>query len=473
MRCVSLILFFLWLKSSLFAQVEITRGVTSFLKDYEAVLNNLSDTEQSLQSRKLFREDILDVYFSREETKVYNHLSEQGSRFLKGEEYLENLLVDYNERLQHELLIEEDMEFDFRSSTFIIPVTHIVRMKGKEESQHLRYVVKYYNDSRPDIISILGGKEITAKIEEEKAYQRAKEANTIAAFKSFLTKYPDGEYAEEAGATLQQLQEKSTWAVANESDAVKDYESYLSQYPNGKYAAEAKKRILKLEADARYERLPTPVKDLVDQMIYVDGGRYTMGCTSEQKDCFNDEKVINKVEVESFKIGAYEVTQEQWISIMGNNPSYFTDCMQCPVEQVSWVDVQQFLKKLNQMTGNDYRLPTEEEWEYAARGGTESKEYLYAGSNALSEVGLFSGNSAYELSESRFKPNALGIYHMSGGVFEWCQDTYTDLPSNRQELKVIRGGAWNSADRYCRVSHRQWMKKGDEMDNVGFRIARN
>ena len=472
MKYLGIFFIFSLVTSALFAQEEITRGVTTFLKDYEAVLNNLSDADQSLQSRKLFREDILDVYFVRGETKVYNHLSEQGTRFLTGEEYLENLLLDYNERLQHQLIIGEDMDFDFKSSTFIVPVTHVVSSSLGDKSNFLRYVVKYYNDSRPDIISIMGGKEITAKIEEEKAYQSAMETNTIEAFVSFLNRYADGEYADEARGTLQLLQEERLWAAANASNALQDYELYAKRYPNGKYLADAEKRILQLEAKARYEKLPEVLKELVDQMVLVEGGQYTMGCTEDQKNCFDDEKVIKDVEVETFKIGAFEVTQEQWKAVMGDNPSHFKDCNKCPVEQVSWVDVQLFLDKLNQITGNEYRLPTEKEWEYAARGGKKSKEYLYAGSNTLSKVGLFAGNSRYTLSESRYKPNEVGIYHMSGGVFEWCQDTYTNLPETTQEFKIIRGGAWNSADRYCRVSHRQWMGKGDYMDNVGFRICR-
>jgi len=130
------------------------------------------------------------------------------------------------------------------------------------------------------------------------------------------------------------------------------------------------------------------------EMVFVKGGTFTMGCTSEQgNDCDDDEKPAHQVTLSDFYIGKYEVSQKQWKTIMGSNPSYFSNCDNCPVEKVSWNDIQEFIKKLNQKTGKSYRLPTEAEWEYAARGGAQSRGYKYSGSNNLVDVGWYGDNS--------------------------------------------------------------------------------
>lgn len=203
-------------------------------------------------------------------------------------------------------------------------------------------------------------------------------------------------------------------------------------------------------------------------LVLVKGGTFTMGCTSEQgSDCYDDEKTTHQVTLSDFSIGKFEVTQAQWRKVMGSDPPelYFKGCDQCPVEGVSWEDIQEFLRKLNAQTGKKYRLPTEAEWEYAARGGNQSKGYKYAGSNTLSEVALFTENS-----ESKIHPvgtknaNELGLYDLSGNVWEWCQDWYGDYSSNTQtnptgassgSLRVTRGGGWYNGAGYCRVSYRR------------------
>ncbi len=162
------------------------------------------------------------------------------------------------------------------------------------------------------------------------------------------------------------------------------------------------------------------------QMVLVEGGTFTMGCTDEQVgDCNDDEKPAHQVTVSNFQIGKYEVTQAEWKAVMGNNPSEFKNCDHCPVHLVSWNDVQEFIKKLNQKTGKNYRLPTEAEWEYAARGGQKSNKTEFAGSQNLDAVGWYDHNSDSKPHPVGGKaPNELGIYDMSGNVWEWCADWY-------------------------------------------------
>ena len=150
--------------------------------------------------------------------------------------------------------------------------------------------------------------------------------------------------------------------------------------------------------------------DFEKDMVYVEGGTFTMGCTPEQgNDCDSDEKPTHRVTLASFQISKYEVTQAQWEAVMGANPSYFKNCADCPVEQVSWNDIQKFLRRLNQMTGKDYRLPTEAQWEFAARGGNKSRGYKYAGSDDLDAVAWYRDNSGSKTHPvGQKQPNELG-----------------------------------------------------------------
>ena len=217
------------------------------------------------------------------------------------------------------------------------------------------------------------------------------------------------------------------------------------------------------------------------EMVFVKGGTFTMGATSEQGgDAESYEKPTHSVTVSDFYIGKYEVTQAQWRKVMGSNPSYFTGD-NLPVERVSWNDIQEFISKLNQMTGNTYRLPTEAEWEYAARGGNQSGGYKYSGSNRLGDVAWYDSNSGSKTHPVGSKaPNELGIYDMSGNVWEWCQDWYGSYSSNAQtnpegaysgSSRVLRGGSWYSFARLCRVSNRNYHNPYYGRGNFGFRLV--
>ena len=226
------------------------------------------------------------------------------------------------------------------------------------------------------------------------------------------------------------------------------------------------------------------------KMVKVEGGTFTMGATAEQgSDAGDREKPAHQVTLSSYSIGQTEVTQELWQAVMGSNPSSFTGDLQRPVEMVNWDDCQTFISKLNQMTGKNFRLPTEAEWEYAARGGNRSQGYKYAGSDNIDDVAWYwdnipsqsSGTAGYGTQTVATKaPNELGLYDMSGNVYEWCQDWYGSYSSDAQtdptgpatgSNRVGRGGCWGSGAKYCRVSYRSNSAPSSKGDRLGLRLA--
>jgi len=223
-------------------------------------------------------------------------------------------------------------------------------------------------------------------------------------------------------------------------------------------------------------------KQLIDHMVYVEGGTYTMGTdASEKGNAWDDEFPAHQVTLRSFYIGRYEVTQAEWEAIMGSNPASFKGA-QNPVECVSWDDCQAFIDKLNRLTGKHFRLPTEAEWEYAARGGRQSKGYTYAGSNTLEEVAWFfvRGGRRCTNPVGQKKPNELGLYDMTGNVCEWCHDWLGNYSEAAQtdptgpatgQLRIYRGGSWRFFPRACRVSQRDFYYPAFRGDIIGLRLA--
>lgn len=237
----------------------------------------------------------------------------------------------------------------------------------------------------------------------------------------------------------------------------------------------------------QYQESNTPknlsftVNGVTFEMVHVEEGTFTMGATAEQgDDAYDNEKPAHEVTLSNYVIGKFEVTQALWTAVMGNNPSRFKGENR-PVECVSWNDCQAFVKKLNGLTGENFRLPTEAEWEYAARGGNKSKGYKYSGSNDIDEVAWYDGNSgSLTHPVGTKKPNELGIYDMSGNVWEWCNDwygVYTSTPANNPiepssgGYRVIRGGSWYYNARFCRVSHRLGCYLIGWSYFVGFRLV--
>ena len=229
---------------------------------------------------------------------------------------------------------------------------------------------------------------------------------------------------------------------------------------------------------------PAPVKTAdgkritEPEMVFVQGGTFTMGCTSEQgKDCAKDEKTSLQVTVSDFYICKYEVTQELWESVMGSNPSTVTGA-NLPVSRVSWDDVQEFIKLLNAATGKNYRLPTEAEWEYAARGGNKSQGYKYSGSNNVKDVAWYRDNSGNKVHPVGGKqPNELDIYDMSGNILEWCSDWYASyninakISTSNTATRVVRGGNWRNEANYARVSSRLNYTPNYRFHLIGFRLV--
>ncbi len=217
-------------------------------------------------------------------------------------------------------------------------------------------------------------------------------------------------------------------------------------------------------------------------MIAVEGDTFQMGATSEQgSDVNSDEKPVHNVTLSDYYIGETEVTQELWEAVVGSNPSKFSGYPQRPVEYVSWNDCQEFITKLSQLTGKNFRLPTEAEWEYAARGGNRSKRYKYSGSNTIGDVAWYTDNSSSRTHDVKTKQaNGLGIYDMSGNVYEWCQDWYGDYSSSPENNptgpatgsdRVLRGGSWDYGEWSCRVSCRLGRNPAGWSNSYGFRLA--
>ena len=283
------------------------------------------------------------------------------------------------------------------------------------------------------------------------------------------------------------------------------------------------------------ESISITVNGVSFKMVKVQGGTFTMGSTSEQgSDASDYEKPTHRVTLSNYYIGETEVTQQLWKAVMGNNPSDFgpkeTNVAKCsydsfvadakqlnakkpgtvriptrqewdaamvttsgsmkrPVEQVSWDDCQEFIRRLNQLTGRNFRLPTEAEWEFAARGGVKSRGYRYSGSNNIGTVAWY-GENAYDKGESSpdygthnvktKQPNELGLYDMIGNVWEWCSDWYGDYSGAAQtnpkgassgSNRVRRGGSWAYEARNSRVSYRNHYSPSNRFNTLGLRLA--
>ncbi|WP_282783136.1 formylglycine-generating enzyme family protein, partial [Phaeodactylibacter xiamenensis] len=351
--------------------------------------------------------------------------------------------------------------------------------------------------------------------DEATAWEAAKAADTILAYFQYNQDYPDGKYRAEALAAIRRLEEEAHWQRAQQADTLSAYFEFLDRFSTGAFAEQAKQRQQELLSGYAAPTSPPPPKEktknpptpkpkpsksglppelikLSENMVHIPDGTFWMGWKDEARDGegYDDEKPCHEVSLSAYYFGKYLVTQAQWKAVMGNNPSYFEGCPNCPVEQVSWDDVQEFIKKLNAKTGEKYRLPTEAEWEYAARGGARSAEdkYLISGSNDLDEVGWYKDNSRGKTHPvGQKQPNQLGLFDMSGNVWEWVQDCWHEnyngalrdgdawLEGSNGDCsrRVLRGGSWYDESRYSRIAYRFGYYPSYRIYYYGFRLARD
>ena len=216
-------------------------------------------------------------------------------------------------------------------------------------------------------------------------------------------------------------------------------------------------------------------------MVPVAGGTFTMGFTGDNPSSDESDALpAHQVTLSSYSIGETEVTQALWVAVMGSNPSQYTGDLNRPVESITWNDCQEFITKLNQMTGKTFRLPTEAEWEFAARGGNMTHGYKYAGSNTLNDVAWSQNYVDTTQPVGQKTPNELGLFDMSGNVWEWCYDYYDTYSSDAQtdpmgptsgSERVARGGAFFNGESGQRVWFRNHTLPTNAADGLGFRLA--
>ncbi|MGH8547851.1 MAG: SUMF1/EgtB/PvdO family nonheme iron enzyme [Methylococcales bacterium] len=233
------------------------------------------------------------------------------------------------------------------------------------------------------------------------------------------------------------------------------------------------------EARAATEKAAASAIEFVD----IPGGSFRMGCSPGDGECKSNESPAHTVSIQAFRLGKYEVTQAQWQAVKGSNPSYFSNCGgDCPVETVSFYDVQDFIARLNRNTGQHYRLPSEAEWEYACRAG---KTQTYCGSDNVDAVAWYTGNSGYQAHPvGKKQKNDFGLYDLSGNVSEWTDDcshsSYQGAPSDNAtwttgdcDHRVVRGGSWYGPPGYTRSSFRLRNQTVDRESDGGFRLVRD
>jgi formylglycine-generating enzyme len=284
--------------------------------------------------------------------------------------------------------------------------------------------------------------------------------------------------------------ETVAWEVAQGANSEAGFNKYLEKYPNGAYAARARQQISTLVTKQNLANIEikTPIETIspakailkMVDMAEIAGGTFSMGDAASR---YVDEKPARMVQLSTFYLSKYEVTEAEWFAVMGKYPvgSSAGNCPTCPIRMVSWQDVQNFIVKLNAMTGQNFRLPTEAEWEYAAKGG-QSSHMRYAGSNEPGISGWYERNADGKVHPVGQKSaNEFGLFDMTGNVREWCSDLYHekayDKNSNAQFEKstqrVFRGGSWDDEAEYCRNAVRARESPHYRDERTGFRLAQN
>jgi formylglycine-generating enzyme required for sulfatase activity/serine/threonine protein kinase len=378
---------------------------------------------------------------------------------------------------------------------------------------------------------------IAKNLSEADLFNKAKIQNSIELFEKYLEKYPNGKYSDDAKTLLEKKHaddDHKAWEIAKNdaksNNITKPLNDYLSQYKI--HAQEAKALIVDIErinkeiieqeekerkehaalwnsikvredlaevrkfindhsnsifikdAIALKEKLERPeipdlIRDIESKMADFGGGSFNLGC-DKGSNCDDDASPALKVNIKNIAISKYEVTQAEYEAIMGVNPSYFKDCPSCPVENVSFDDAIEYIRKLNALKGNPYkfRLPTEAEWEYFALA---NKNTLYAGSDDIDKVAQYGTKTGGTVKVKSKKPNNFGIYGMTGNVAEWCADYYHKdayakysgkVATDPTPTRVVRGGSFKDNARFCKVKSRKSAPNDEKADWLGFRLVR-
>jgi len=350
--------------------------------------------------------------------------------------------------------------------------------------------------------------------QDDMAYQQALIANTKQSFSTYMELYPNGSHFDEAVGKLAALDEAEAakmkaeaevtakrddqaFQVASSEDTKQAYNTYLISYPNGRHSDEARAKVAVFDRkEKEAERVRSALSQLSLRMVNIPGGSFLMGSV----DGGSDEKPVKTITLSGFEIGSTEVTQAQYNSIMGENPSFFKLDDNAPAEKVLWKDAITFCNKLSEKLGlepcynlstgacdfskNGFRLPTEAEWEYACRSESGSEYSLGDGESALNRTGWYNRNSMEQTHPAGQKtPNAWGLYDMHGNVWEWCNDWYANNayetngnnnptgPKSGSD-KVVRGGSWLDSPKDCRSAKRRNFDPDKDYSDIGFRIIR-
>jgi formylglycine-generating enzyme required for sulfatase activity len=299
--------------------------------------------------------------------------------------------------------------------------------------------------------------------------------------------------------------DRALWDAVKDTRNAGELKVYLAQFPQGLFAALATLRVRTLEQASAPPPKAAPQTPTIAQqqniipgqiikdcdgcleMVVIPSGSFDMGSDESPS-----EQPVHRVNVLSFLLGKTEITQGQWNAVMGGNPSRFTQCGEdCPVENVSWYEAQEFARRLSQKTGKTYRLPSEAEWEYAARAGSNTKWSFGDNENQLSNYGWYLSNSKAWFGENKSqrvaekKPNAFGLFDMHGNVSEWVQDCWHDnyigAPKDgsawttacSSNARMLRGGSWISIPSYLRSAGRQGLTPDGRIYDFGLRLARS
>lgn len=317
-----------------------------------------------------------------------------------------------------------------------------------------------------------------ANREEQRSWQRAQASEDAGIVQAYLDSFPAGSHAAAAREKLSAIaarQEARLWQLAQDGENSRALQSYLDRFPDGVHAAAVREKLAAIDNAKAAPDRPGAGKIIRDcpgcpEMIVIPAGSFAMG----------GAEAAHQVTLKSFALGKTEVTQGQWKAVMGHNPSHFSTCGDdCPVEQVSWNEAHEFIRKLGASTGKPYRLPSEAEWEYACMAG---EQHQYCGSDNLDKVAWHPGNSGKRTHPAAGKQaNAFGLYDMNGNVWEWVEDTYhagfDGAPTDGSawlddgESRVLRGGSWIASPRVGNDTGRNWIKPGSSYYNLGFRLA--